>query len=286
MHKCILKSFDMIKSFLKFLKIVDVFVIMMLLLYWIEHLIEAKWAWLNFIRPLLDCCVVAGKEINNYKTIILGMVLEYKYIIAILILLFVYLIIHFMYLLTCKTQEVYEDGHNKIKKIQEDNLNKTLAKQQMSEQKNIKEYSVYISLFATKSKFIKSSNINLEEQKEIMNNFMFEKTGVKHRVFDEGFIYDYDNFDKIDRVLKILFKILKTEAPLNYQICVLIKEKSDNIEKMRKLISLGFINRISTLSNTAYRYTFVENSRFKTSQLGLFQKGNDVFEAHEFVEKI
>lgn len=282
----ILNIFGMIKSSVKFLKIVNIFVILMLVLYWIEHLIKAKWVWLNFIRPLLGYCVALGEEIYNYKTIVLGMVLEYKYVAAILILLSVYLIIHFMYLLTCKTQDIYEEVHNKLKKIQEDNLNRELADQQMLVQKNIQKYSVYISMSTIKNNFINGSSIDLEEQKEIMNNFIFEQTGIKCRAFEEGFIYDYDNFENIDNVLKVFFKILKKEIPVNYQICVLIKERADNTEKMRRLISLGFINKISTLSDTAYRYRFVKNSRFETSQLGLFQKGNDVFEAHEFVEKV
>ena len=42
------------------------------------------------------------------------------------------------------------------------------------------------------------------------------------------------------------------------------------------------MNKITTLANTVYRYNFNENQRYETSQVGLFQKGNDCFEVHEF----
>ena len=43
---------------------------------------------------------------------------------------------------------------------------------------------------------------------------------------------------------------------------------------------------MQNLSNVVYRYKFVDNPKYETSQLGLFQKGDDTFEVHEFIEGI
>ena len=60
MHETILKAFGFFKSFTQFMKIVVVFCILMLLMYWISNLAGYNWAWLGFISPLLDSFINVG----------------------------------------------------------------------------------------------------------------------------------------------------------------------------------------------------------------------------------
>ena len=94
------------------------------------------------------------------------------------------------------------------------------------------------------------------------------------------------NDDKIDFILDIFFRVIRSKAPLDYQVCLLIEEDNKVLqdERLRNLINLGFMNKISMLSNVAYRYKFVENPKYETSMLGLFQKNNNTIEVHEFIE--
>ena len=119
-----------------------------------------------------------------------------------------------------------------------------------------------------------------------MNKFLIEKTGVSPIPYEGGFLYAFDNFASVDSVLENFFKLIKSNAPLDYIICIqilgndLVKEEA----QLKKLISLRFMNKISACSDTAYRYKFNSSHRYETSQLGLFQKDNDTFEVHEFRE--
>ena len=49
MHKYILKFFNGLKSFWHFMKIVWVFCIIMLLLFWIQNLTHAEWSWMGLL---------------------------------------------------------------------------------------------------------------------------------------------------------------------------------------------------------------------------------------------
>ena len=287
MHKYVLKMFEGLKSFTKFLKIADVFVILMLLLYWIQNLIGSSWGWMNFIKPLLDFFIEIGKMLNSGSIMLFAAVFEFKYFIALLLILFVYFLIHVCYISLCKLQELYEAGNIAVKKIQENILNTKLAKEQEKEQDKIQKYVVYISASIKKNDFTKLSDINLQEQEDLMNKFLKEKTGVNPQNFNEGFLYNFDKFDKIDNTLEVLFKVLKSKAPLEFQICIMINNE-DQIDfvKLSKLISLGLKNKISIMADTAYRYRFIDSKKYRTSQVGLFQKGDETFEIHEFVEDI
>lgn len=286
MHKFILDIFSKIKNIFQFLKIVDVFLIMMLLLFWVEHLVHSQWNWMNFLRPFMDSLVSAGAVVNDSSIKLFEAVFEYKYFIAIVFLLFFYFLLHFIYMFTCGSENVYNEGRKQIHKIQETTLNKQLEDEQLFQQKKLQSYVIYISGALKTDSVTKLSNINLEEQINLMNKFLIEKTGTNPVKFDNGFIYKFYKFDKIDFILDIFFRVIRSKAPLDYQVCLLIEEDNKVLqdERLRNLINLGFMNKISMLSNVAYRYKFVENPKYETSMLGLFQKNNNTIEVHEFIE--
>jgi len=286
-YKFVTKTFEGLKSFTQFLKIADIFLIMMLLLYWIQKLIGSSWEWTNFIKPLLDIFVEAGSIFSDKSVMLFSAVFEFKYFIALLLILFIYLLIHFCYMALCKLQELYEAGNDVVKRMQEKVLNTQLAKQQEFEQKGIQKYSVYVFAKVKKDAATKIASINLDEQKVIMNKFIFDKTGKSPVEFNEGYLYNFDNFDKIDEILEVLFKVIKSKAPLDYQICVTINENNQtDYVKLEKLISLGLFGKISVFSDTAYRYKFVKNAKYKTVQVGLFQKDKEACEIHEFIDNV
>ena len=63
-----------------------------------------------------------------------------------------------------------------------------------------------------------------------------------------------------------------------------LRNSTKEMEQLKELINLKFINKIVTLSDTVWRYGFNPLRKFSISQLGLFQKGDETFEVHEFEE--
>ena len=124
-------------------------------------------------------------------------------------------------------------------------------------------------------------NVNLDEQNKLMNKFISEKTAVIPMMMNGGFLYEFMDFDKIDTVLDVLFKVLHSSAPLDYAICV---QSGDNMEQLTKLSTLNHFGMISMAADTAYRYRFNETHRYQTTQVGVFQNGDRTLEVHEFKE--
>lgn len=277
------KVFVFFKSTVHFFKIAAIFLILMLLIYWIEDLAKANFSWLNFIRPILSSLLSICEHVSSGSLMLSAAKFEFKYGIAVLILLGLYYLVNLITIGLEKFEDLFNDGRRVVKKIQENNFNDSLAKKQTSEQTKIQTYQIYVSASIKKKFSQKELNINLEEQLNIMNKFLMEKTSVVPEKFENGFLYSFNRFDEIDSVLETFFKLLKAQTPLNYIICVQIAEK-DALQNLKKLINLHFENKISMLSSTSYRYKFNKAHRYGTSQLGLFQKENDTCEAWEFIE--
>lgn len=286
MHSFVLKIFEFIKSFLHFLKILTLFNIMMLLLYWIQNLTNVSWNWMNFIKPFLSGLVNIGGSITTGSVNLFAAVFEYKYFIALLILLIFYWCCNYLICVTDKIQEKYCDIRNGLHKIQQDKFNNTMATLQRNEQKKIQEYYIYITT-ALKKKFSHTElNYNIDEQNTKMIKFIEEKTGAMMKPYKDGFLFKYDNFSKIDNVLAVLFKIIKSNQPLDCCINVsLPKEDRDTLFKnIDELNELKILNKISMLPDVVYRYKFNSSHRFGTSQFGIFQKDNHIVEVSVFEE--
>ena len=107
------------------------------------------------------------------------------------------------------------------------------------------------------------------------------KKSAKPMFFNGGFVYKFDNFADIDSVLDVMFRVLHSNAPLDYAICIQI---NDNYEQLQKLSTLNLFGQIVMAADTAYRYRYNSSHKYKTSHLGLFQNGDNTLEVHEFTE--
>lgn len=286
MHKLMLKFFGFLKSLAQFLKIVSIFCILCLILYWIKDLTNLNWAWLGFISPLLDSFLAIGNYICDKSISFAGVIIEYKYCIAAILFLALYYVAQIMEFSFKASEELYNDGRRLVKKIQENAYNKNLEEKNTLEQTQIKKYQIYVAAYKKKRPSHLEKNLDPEEDIRNMNKFLIEKTGVNPVKYGEGFLYSFGDFSHIDDILPYFFKLIQSDAPLNYIICVQILPKviKDEFEKMKKLIDLSIHNQITTLADTAWRYKFNETHKYNITQLGVYQKDNDTFEVHEFTE--
>lgn len=280
------KVFGFFKSFVQFIQILILFTVLMLLLYWIQNLTNARWDWINFIKPVLDSFLWLGEMTSRESVILFDAVFEYKYFWALVYLIVFYCLAYLTIFLLDYLENLYGEGKEIFKKAEEKRFNTELERKNSSEQKKIKRYQIYVSAFVKKKFSHKELGVNLEEQLRIMNKFLIEKTGVNPIKFGEGFLYSFENFDRIDDILDKFFRLIKSTAPLDYIICVQIigASPSKEIEQLKKLISLNIANKITTLPDTVWRYKANVSHRYGTTQLGLFQKDSGTFEVHEFCE--
>ena len=286
MHETILKAFSFFKNLTQFMKIVVVFCILMLLLYWTSNLAGFNWNWLGFITPLLDAFINVGKAISSGSIKLCGADFEFKYFMALILFLVLYLISHFSFIVICTLEEIYNNGRNLAKKFEEDRFNAELEKKNTLEQKKIKHFSIYIEPVIKNTINNKLVKIDLEEQARIMNKFLIDKTNVAPRRFEQGFVYNFSPFDDVDKTLDVFYSLFQNESPVDYIICLQVIDSGAEIEHLRHLLGLKFVGKIVAWSDTVYRYTFNKDCKYETTQLGLFQRGDNTFEAHEFEKKL
>ncbi len=281
MHEIIMSFFKFLKSFFQFMKIVFVFCIIMLLFYWVQNLTGGDWKWLSFITPFLNGLLVVANKIYSVSFNIFGAEFEFKYVSALIILTVCFYLMNLLIVITNLIEDAYNTSYLVCKKTEEAILNRTLKANVEREEKRINKYAVAINT-KLKPKFShRELNINIQEQNKLMNKFIIEKTGIQPAVFENGYLYKFNRFDEIDNVLEVLFKVLNSNAPLDYAICI---QAGDDLEQLKKLISLQHYGMISMAADTAYRYKFNETHRYGTTQVGLFQYGDRTLEVHEFKE--
>ena len=176
---------------------------------------------------------------------------------------------------------LYDKIYSSQKLLYEKSFNKRLNKKIEKEQIKISKYMIWIGTSLQK-KFTNSiKNIDTDEQNKLMNDFIYKKTGAKYQLYENGFLYSFDDFNQIDSVLDILFKILKSNSPLDYKICVLLDLDT---EILKKLIELNHLNKITACADTVLRYRYNDFHRYGTQCLGVYQKDNGTIEIHEFYE--
>lgn len=280
------KFFGFLKSTIDFIRIIIMFSVLMLLLQWIEHLTNSQWAWLNFIRPVLNFFLAIGELISKESINVAGALFEYKYGIAVIMMFLLYFGANGLTSLIETSEDKCDDVRRVINKNAENSYNKKLYNEHAAMQKKINKYciSVHTSL---KKKFSHAElGYNIDEQNKIMNKFLMEKTGISPAFFEGGFLYQFDYFDEIDKILDYFFKLIKSDSPLDYSICVQIEDgsKENAYNQIKQLVSLKLENKIVMLSDTVFRYKYKSAHRYGTSQVGLFQKGDSTIEVHEFVE--
>lgn len=287
MHKAILKFFGFLKSCIQFIKILIVFNMLMLLLYWIQNLTGDSWAWTSFMNRFLDFFLDVGKFVWPGHIMLFAAVFEFKYLVAMMIFGTLYALAHFCYIGIGILEDVYCKGRQAVRKMEENQFNADLERRNIAEQKKIKRYQIYVSTFVKPKFAFREYNINMEEQNQILIKHLKAKTGLCPDKFEGGFVFTFDSFEKIDDILDIFAKLSESEAPIDYVTCVQIigTNTIKETEQLKALISLKILNKITMLSDTAYRYRFNKECQYNTVQVGLFQKNNNTFEVHEFVKK-
>lgn len=281
MHSVILGFFKFVRSFLHFTKIVVVFCILMLLFFWVQNLTHAQWQWLSFISPFLSWLVEEANKIYSISFDLWGTLFELKYFSALLILVALYFVVNLLVILVNVIENMYSTAHTIYKKTEELAMNKTLQASIETEERMIKQYVILINTKLKKKHSHQAITIDLDEQNNLMNKFIIEKTFARPMFFEGGFLYSFNDFDKIDAVLEVMFSVLNSKAPIEYSICIQI---NNNLEQLRKLASLQHYGQITMAADTAYRYGYNKKHKFQTSQVGVFQNGGNTIEVHEFKE--
>lgn len=286
MHKMILKVFDFLNKISKFFEIYTLICITLFLLYWIEYLIGANWFWLNIMKPLFSTFVNIGALISDGGFKFFSASVEYRFLIALLLFIFLAFLFNYLAIFFEKAKLSYENLHNIVKKNKENKYNEEMENLQQKEQAKIKRYYVYIS---TKIKEKKSGleKINIDEQNSILNKFLIKNTEVIPVKYNDGFLYTFERFKYIDSDLEAFFKVIKSKAPLDYIICIQIVAGNQRLEmkQLNNMINLNLTNKIITLSDTVYRYSFNEVKKYGIETVGVYQKDGQAFDVYEFKEE-
>ena len=176
-------------------------------------------------------------------------------------------------------QEKYEDMHAIHKKKTEDIFNKNLKKVVVDEEKRIKEFSIIIKTKLKKKFSHQELHIDIEDFNKKTNEFIEQKTGKKHAVFQSGFMYSFDNFEQIDTLLDVLFKLTEKDWPVEFAISV---QAGNNIDQLAKIASFDLFGKMVFAADTLLRYRVNKNHKYQTCNIGIFNFEEHSLELHEF----
>lgn len=281
------KIFEFLRNFVYIFKIFIVFCIMMHILYWIQNLTGDTWSWTSFINPILVPVINLASTINDGSIMLFEALFEFKFFIAIILYLVAYFTVNFVILSLNQFEDVYDNTTKAIRKFEEKKFNESMLKQNTDEQKKISRFQVYIELCKKDKLAHRSLNVDMEEQSKILVKHILDKTKMCPQKFENGYLYTFNSFEKIDEVLDVFIKLPESNAPVDFMICLEILDKSiaETTKRLKKVISLKVLNKIVTLADTVYRYNFNSTQEYETSQLGVFQENDETFELHQFIKK-
>ncbi len=275
--------FNFLRDSIHFLKIVIVFTLLLLLLYWVQNLIDSFWDWFKPINGIFEYLVNFSEQISSKSMTLINTEIEYKYCIAIFILLIFYAIAHLLYIGVDTIEDINSNIKSHIKKSQENKFNKNLYNEISKQEKKIKRYQIYIQARPKQC----YEMINLEEQNQKLIKYLEEKTNIAPTVFDNGYLFEFDVFNMADSNLDIFSELISLESPLDYIVCVqVIDDIKKTDEQLRVLINLKIYNKIIMMSDTAYRYNFNNYKNYKPTSLGIYQNIDKTFEVHEFIRNL
>ena len=284
MYKLTKGIFLQIKNLIQLCNIICAFLSIMTLFAWLENIIQTKWIWLDFVRPVVDNLTNFMNSIYSFSLTALGTVFDFKYLNTVILLFICIFLLKFFIKIIDEIENFYDNQHASFKKTKENLFNYKLMNDVKTEEKRISKYLVLINTRISKKFSHKEINVDIKAQNQAMNDFIFEKTNVKYLSYNDGFLYCYDDFEHIDKVLEILFKVLKSQSQLDYSICI---QAGDNLQQLKKLSDLQHFGKITICADTLLRYRFNKFHGYGTKNVGIFQEENDkTIEVHEFYEII
>ena len=283
MHKFIQWIFASLINIEKFLRIVCVFFIMMLALYWIQNTTNSSWGWFSFFVPVLDSFLNTLDSISLFSFNFIGTANDAKYFNALFYIVAFILGLNLINHCLEKLLDLYEDAHFVCKKTTEKIFNNNLENQVKQKEKQINDYKLFIQTRITKRYANKQNSISLDEYSAKINKMIEEKTKATPFSTWGGVVYSFNNFEKIDIVLDILFELIKTPVPIEYLICIQIE---NNDKQLKQLIELQEWGKIIISADTLCRYKYNKKRSYHTLSVGIYQKENHLLEVHEFVEKL
>ena len=282
MHKLVLWFFENLNNIGQTLSLICSFFIMTTLFYWLEILTNSQWNWLNIIKPVLDVILEFSNSIFPFSITAFGTVFDGKFITAIIFLMLLMLIIRLTIEGINNLKYLYDDIHYAHKKNVEKIFNKQMTNKVISSEIKISKYAVLINT-KIKNKFNHEEikiKVDINEENNKLNEFLFQKTGVKCETLNDGFLYNFDNFNQIDDVLDVLFKLLNSSSKIDYAICI---QSGDNETNLYKLADLKYYNKIIFCADTLLRYKCNKSHRYGTQNVGIFQQSDgNTIEVHEF----
>ena len=283
MHKFIEWIFASFLNIEKFLRVLCVFFIMLMSLYWIQNLIGASWWWMGFIAPFLDYILDLVNGIYSFSFDFSGKTIEIKYFNAVVLMVIFIFGLKGISICIEKLHEMYENAHFLYKKTNENVFNAKLHNDVKNEEKQTNNYQLYFNTRIPKRYSNRIVDINLTEENKKIQDILNKITKTFPVKKQNGFLYNLNDFEKIDTVLKTLFNIKESYEYIDFIICIQI---GNDFRQLNKLINLEEWGKIIIAADTLCRYEFNDIKNFTTSNVGIFQRENNTLEVHEFVNKM
>ena len=122
-------------------------------------------------------------------------------------------------------------------------------------------------------------SIDINQQYQTIQKYITDRIVVNSIVkYQDGFIYYFHNFDNVDNVINLLDKIRKISPLYNYIFCIQI---DNDINQLKKMIDLQIWGKIIICADTLLRYNYNKIHRYKATNIGIFQKNNNIIEVYE-----
>ena len=279
MHKLIMWFFNNLNNIGQTVRMICSFFIMATIVYWFENIFNAQWNWLDFLKPILDTILNFANSILPFAINLGDTVLDGKFIVAMILLISLMFILNILIESIQNLQYYYDRMHDSHKKNVEQQFNKNMKNKVISEELQIVNYMVLIKTRLQKKFTNSRDKFNIQKENNLMNRFIFKKTNKEFELYNDGFLYKFDDFNEIDKVLDALFKIMASPSPLEYSICI---QSGDNIKQLDKLAKLEYFDKIIFCADTLLRYKCNKSHRYGTLNVGIFQQDEGTIEVHEF----
>ena len=129
--------------------------------------------------------------------------------------------------------------------------------------------------------------VNLEEQYQALNQFLYSKSSIIPEKYEEGYLLKIQSIENIDELLSSLFKAINSTAPVDYIfILQIVEDTSYNaLVEINKLKNTKLYNKIVMTLTTNLRYEHNEVKNYTTSIAGSFIFEGEDLAIYEFREK-